>query len=146
MFRNARWIAQKAEYEAMFSPDPAIFGYDCELYESLRDNETALIVGDHDVYGDGAVRILSTPGHTPGHCSLLVNLPDSGTVLLSGDVAHNRRNFLCRCVPSFNADPLQSVASMDKVDKLLKSECATLWVNHDIVQSGTLPHAPQWIA
>jgi N-acyl homoserine lactone hydrolase len=146
MFPGAKWVAQRAEYDAMFGPDPADFGFRLELYESLRNNETEIIDGDHDVFGDGAVRIISTPGHTPGHCSLLVNLPESGLILLSGDVAHNRRNFKCRCVPAFNADPLKSVASMERVDEILRAEGATLWVNHDIVQNGTLPHAPQWIA
>jgi N-acyl homoserine lactone hydrolase len=146
MFRNARWIAQKAEYDAMFGPDPDALGYDLKLYESLRDNVTEIVTGDHDVFGDGAVRIISTPGHTPGHCSLMVNLPDSGPTLLSGDVAHNRRNFQCRCVPSFNADALKSIASMDKVDELLKNEGATMWVNHDVAQNATLPHAPHCIS
>ncbi|MDQ7981828.1 N-acyl homoserine lactonase family protein [Paraburkholderia sp. SARCC-3016] len=145
LFRSARWIAQKAEYEAMFGANPDAYGFRPELYESLRDNEIERIEGDHDVFGDGAVRIISTPGHTPGHSSLLVTLPDAGRILLSGDVAHNRRNFGCRCVPAFNANALQSIASMNKVDELLESEGATLWVNHDVVQNGTLPHAPQWI-
>ncbi|AOJ33876.1 N-acyl homoserine lactonase family protein [Burkholderia metallica] len=145
LFPNAKWIAQKAEYDAMFGSDPGTYGYRPELYESLRQNETVVIEGDYDVFGDGAVRIISTPGHTPGHCSLMVNLPESGPTLLSGDVAHNRRNFRCRCVPSFNVDVLKSVASMGRVDALIEDEGATLWINHDIDQNATLPHAPQWI-
>lgn len=146
LFKHARWIAQKSEYDAMFGDEPDTYGFRPALYGSLRNNETELIEGDHDVFGDGAVRIISTPGHTPGHCSLLVKLADAGPVLLSGDVAHNRRNFRCRCVPSFNADSLASIASMNKVEELLKSERATLWVNHDVGQNETLPHAPRWIA
>lgn len=145
LFRSAEWIAQRSEYDAMFGADPGEYGFQPELYNSLRGNRIKLIDGDYDVFGDGAVRIVSTPGHTPGHCSLLLNLPETGKVLLSGDVAHNRRNFQCRCVPSFNVDKLQSIASMNKVDELLESEGATLFVNHDVVQNGTLPHAPQWI-
>ncbi|KVM70883.1 AttM/AiiB [Burkholderia gladioli] len=146
LFRRARWIAQKAEYEAMFGPDPGAFGFKPELYASLLGNDTEVIEGDHDVFGDGAVRIISTPGHTPGHCSLMVNLPDSGVVLLSGDVAHNRRNFQCRCVPAFNADALGSIASMNRVDEILEREGATLWVNHDLAQNMTLAHAPRSIS
>jgi len=145
LFRNAKWIAQKDEYDAMFGDDPAAYGFDPSLYCSLLGNPIEMIDGDHDVFGDGAVRIVATPGHTPGHSSLLVNLPETGTVLLSGDVAHTRRNFRCRCVPVFNADSLRSIASMEKVDALLEAEGATLWVNHDIVQNGSLPHAPMSI-
>ncbi|WP_027531735.1 N-acyl homoserine lactonase family protein [Bradyrhizobium sp. WSM3983] len=146
LFRNAKWIAQKAEYEAMFGPDPAQFGYLPELYATMRQNDVELVDGDHDIFGDGAVRIIFTPGHTLGHCSLLVRLPKAGPVLLSGDVAHNRENFDCRRVPSFNADKQATEASMDKVDAILHTEMATMWVNHDTAQSEGLPHAPKWIA
>ncbi|MDB5782299.1 N-acyl homoserine lactonase family protein [Caballeronia mineralivorans] len=146
LFTKAEWIVQKAEYEAMFGPDPGAFGFSPELYGTLRNNKLRLIEGDHDVFGDGAVRIILTPGHTPGHCSLLLNLPEAGRVLLSGDVAHNRRNFQCRCVPSFNVDALQSIASMNRVEELLETEGATLFVNHDVVQNATLPHAPDWLS
>lgn len=145
LFPKARWIAQRAEHEAMFGPAPDAYGYLPDLYAHLRGNPTEIVEGDHDVFGDGAVRLLSTPGHTPGHSSLLVRLPQSGPVLLSADVAHNRDNFANRRVPVFNADPRATVASMDKVDALLRAEGATLWVNHDTAQSEGLPHAPEWI-
>jgi glyoxylase-like metal-dependent hydrolase (beta-lactamase superfamily II) len=145
LFPGARWIAQRIEYEAMFGPDADEYGYSPALYATMRDNPLTLVDGDHDVFGDGAVRLIFTPGHTPGHSSLLVRLPDSGPVLLSADVAHNRENFARRRVPVFNAEQEASVASMDKVDRLLRDEGAKLWVNHDTAQSETLPHAPSWI-
>ncbi len=65
--------------------------------------------GDHDVFGDGSVTIISTPGHTPGHQSLLVRLPQTGAVVLSGDAVHFKDNWDNRRVPGFNfskeADP-----------------------------------------
>jgi len=142
LFRKAKWIAQKAEYEAMFGPNPEEFGYSPELYETMRQNEVELVEGDHDVFGDGAVRLIFTPGHTLGHCSLLIRLPETGSVLLSGDVAHNRENFRLRRVPAFNADKSASVASMERVDALLRAERATMWINHDTAESKLLPHAP----
>jgi glyoxylase-like metal-dependent hydrolase (beta-lactamase superfamily II) len=145
LFRKARWIAQRAEYNAMFGANPEEFGYSPELYATLRQNAIELVDGDHDIFGDGAVRLIFTPGHTLGHCSLLVRLPETGPVLLSGDVAHNRENFRLRRVPSFNADQRATTASMDKVEELLRAEQATMWVNHDTAQSDSLPHAPTWI-
>jgi N-acyl homoserine lactone hydrolase len=47
--------------------------------------------GSHDLFGDGSVIVVSTPGHTPGHISVLVNLPE-GPVLLAGDVAWTEHN------------------------------------------------------
>jgi N-acyl homoserine lactone hydrolase len=145
LFPKARWIAQKAERDAMFGPNPEEFGYIRELYETLSGNLTEIVDGDHDIFGDGALRLIFTPGHTLGHCSLLVRLPETGPVILSGDVAHNHENFRLRRVPTFNADPASTVASMDRVDTLLREEGAALWINHDTEQNSTLPHVPRWV-
>ena len=145
LFRKAKWIVQRKEYEAMFGPDFDEYGFLPELYKTLRDNPTEIVDGDHDVFGDGSIRIISTPGHTPGHSSLAVRLPKSGTIILSGDVAHFERNFVHRRVPVFNFDAGQTKASMDKIDRIMKSEGAQLWINHDTEQCATIPHAPQWI-
>ena len=64
--------------------------------------------GDRDVFGDGSVTILSTPGHTPGHQSLLVKLPKTGAIVLSGDAVHFRDNWDNRRVPSMNVDKEQT--------------------------------------
>lgn len=129
----------------MFGPDFAEHGYSPELYDTLRGNPTEIVDGDHDVFGDGSIRLVSTPGHTPGHCSLLVRLPRSGAVILSGDVAHFERNFVHRRVPAFNFDAGQTRASMDKIEGLIRSENARLWINHDTQQNASIPHAPQWV-
>jgi glyoxylase-like metal-dependent hydrolase (beta-lactamase superfamily II) len=63
-----------------------------------------LIDGDTDVYGDGSVILVSTPGHTPGSQSLLVHLKHSGFIILSGDVVHLEENFRRDLVPSLNTD------------------------------------------
>jgi len=91
------------------------------------------------------VKIISTPGHTPGHQSLLVRLPRAGNVVLSGDVAHFEENFVNRRVPSFNFNIEQTRQSMDKIDAILKAEHAQLWINHDAKQSATIPHAPLFV-
>jgi glyoxylase-like metal-dependent hydrolase (beta-lactamase superfamily II) len=64
---------------------------------------------------------------------------------LSGDVTHSYSNLEHERVPSINADRDASLASMKRVKYLLKEEGATIWINHDTSQSGTLPHAPAWI-
>ncbi len=142
LFKNAKWIVQRAEQEAMFGSAPEKYGYLAELYTTMRNHEIKIVEGDHDLFGDGAVRLIYTPGHTPGHNSLLVRLPETGPVLLSGDVAHNRCNLKHHRVPSINDDQDASLASMKRVEEILQSEGAIIWINHDPVQSGTLPHAP----
>jgi N-acyl homoserine lactone hydrolase len=142
LFASAKWSIQRLEYDAMFGPDAESYGYVPSLYECLASADIDLMDGDMDVFGDGSVTVLSSPGHTPGHCSLLVRLKSAGPVLLSADVAHYRYNLKHRCVPNMNSDKAASQASMDRIEAIARREGAQLWLNHDIVQTATLPHAP----
>ena len=100
------------------------------------------LAGDRDVFGDGSVVILSTPGHTPGHQSLLVVLPKTGALVLSGDAVHLRDNWEQRRVPSMNTSREQTLASLERIAGVLAERKATLWINHDKAQSATLRYAP----
>jgi glyoxylase-like metal-dependent hydrolase (beta-lactamase superfamily II) len=144
LFAHATLYMQQAEYDAAFGPDPGKYGFAPQYYDKLRALKTVKLNGDYDVFGDGSVRILSTPGHTPGHQSLLVHLPKTGAVVLSGDLAHFMDNFVNRRVPGFNFDAAESRASMDRVAALVATEHAQLWINHDSQQSATIRHAPSY--
>src|SRR6202790_887212 len=78
------------------------YGFSPATYDKLRASPIVKLTGDYDVFGDGSVTILSTPGHTPGHQSLLVRLPKTGAVILSGDVVHFQTSFEHRYVPDNN--------------------------------------------
>jgi len=145
LFSRATLHIQETEYDSAFGSDFAKFSFNPTGYEMLRDNRVIKLRGDHDVFGDGSVMILSTPGHTPGHQSLLVRLPRRGSVILSGDLVHFRDNWEHRRVPAFNYNREQSLASMQRVADLLVSEKAELWINHDKVQSSLTPKAPQYV-
>lgn len=145
LFQHAAWYLQGAEREAMFGPDYQRYGYLPTLYETITGARLINVSGDHDVFGDGSVRMISTPGHTPGHSCLLVRLPKTGPIVLSGDVAHFQYTFEHRCVPDMNSDARLTKESMDRVDAIVQTEGAKLWLNHDFAQSATLPHAPQWL-
>ena len=101
--------------------------------------------GDYDVFGDGSVMILSTPGHTPGHQSLLVRLQKTGVVILSGDLTHFQANWDNRRVPGMNFNSDQTMASMDRVRALVVTEKAQFWINHDKVQSAKMPRPPAYL-
>ncbi len=64
--------------------------------------------------------------------------------MLAADVAHYRYNLEHRLVPKLNSDEAQSKQSMDKLEATCKEYNAQLWLNHDIKQNATLPHAPIW--
>jgi glyoxylase-like metal-dependent hydrolase (beta-lactamase superfamily II) len=145
LFTAAKLYIQGAEYDAAFGPEPSKFGFAPANYEKLRANPVVKLDGDHDVFDDGSVVILSTPGHTPGHQSLLVRLPRRGAVVLSGDMVHFQENWTNRRVPARNFDREQSARTMERIAAFLGGNHAQLWINHDKAQSDAIPHAPGYV-
>jgi len=145
LFTAATLYIQNVEYQAAFGPEPSKFGLAPANYEKLRANPVVKLSGDHDVFGDGSVVILSTPGHTPGHQSLLVRLPKRGAVVLSGDMVHFQENWTNRRIPARNFDREQSARTMERIAHFLAENHAQLWINHDKAQSDALPHAPGYV-
>lgn len=144
LFTKATWLVQEIEYDAMLGPQAEDFRFQPKHYAGLANNPVRKLDGDHDVFGDGAVQIISTPGHSPGHQSLLVRLTNYGNVILSGDVAHFGDNLQSRRVPVFNTDEDASRRSMDRIEALAEAKDARLWINHDLTQSDALVKAPRW--
>ena len=98
---------------------------------------------DRDVFGDGSVMMVNTPGHTPGSHSLLVRLPKFGPVILSGDTVHFNEQVTNNNVPSFNTDRAQSLASMNRLYGIQKDLPATLIIQHEPEHIKLLPAFPQ---
>ena len=108
------------------------------------EHKTELLDGDKDLFGDGSLTILSTPGHTAGHQSLLVHLNKTGYVLLTGDAVHFQSNWDNRRVPGFNADRQMSLDSMDKLARIADEKHAQLWINHDKSSIDARRYAPEY--
>ena len=107
--------------------------------QRYKTAKTKMIDGDFDMFGDGSVRILKTPGHTPGHQVLALKLAKSGTVILSGDLYHLRDNRAHRRVPSINYERADTLASIDRIEKIVKNTKARLVVQHDPADFKALP-------
>lgn len=101
------------------------------------------VQGDHDVFGDGSVVMLDMPGHTEGHHSLLVRLPRTGPVLLTGDLWHFTENYRNRGVPSFNVDRADTLASMDRFDAIARKLKARTIIQHEPADIAKLPLFPK---
>ena len=141
-FTKATLLIDNKEYTAAFENAESNKYYDPSLYASIADNPRVLLDGDYDVFGDGTVMIIPAPGHTPGHQVLLVRLANTGTIVLSGDLYHFEASVALNAVPEFNTDPAQTLESMKKVAALLKSEDATLWIEHNMALAKSLKLAP----
>jgi len=129
-FLNATWLIQENEYELAFSPDAEKFFFNPQDYSVLQGNETIKLNGHHDVFGDKSVVIISTPGHTPGHQALYINLPETGPIILSGDLYHFQKNREEYGFPVFNTKK-ETVHSFALIDDLLDKLNAKLWIQHD---------------
>ena len=142
-FPKATLLIGAREWDAISAPKPAE-GVNFKPFESWIKGESKVEpqVLDKDVFGDGTVMMLRTPGHTPGHSSLLVKLPQMGPVILSGDAVHFRENYDSDGVPSFNYDRAQTVASIERIKKISANLKATLIIQHDARDVEKLPAFP----
>lgn len=140
----ATWIVNAKEL-AWIHSKPAPPRTNAALIAARNVGKTRLIEGDHDVFGDGSVRILAAPGHTPGHQVLLVQLPRHGAVLLSGDLYHSEENRRQRRMPVFNVSRADTLASMERIELILRNRPAKLVIQHSADSVKALPHSPQFI-
>ena len=146
LFPNSTVLMQRAEYEWISTPDGPNDNVN-QLKALARKllgtpEHLKLLDGDTNVFGDGSVSLVSTPGHTPGSESLLVHLKNSGFIILSGDVVHLEENFEKETVPSLNTDKAASIASMERVRRMIATYKAKLFINHDKAESDALKLIP----
>ena len=146
-FASSTWLVQKAERAVMFPETPPQNPNNAAArFSVLKDNKTRVLDGDYDVFGDGSVVIIATPGHTPGHQSLFVNLRKTGPVILSGDLYHYPAERTLKDFTPFAAlgNAQQEAASKAKVEALLKAKKASLWIQHDILAYAKLKKSPAY--
>jgi glyoxylase-like metal-dependent hydrolase (beta-lactamase superfamily II) len=143
-FPGSTWILNKAELAAVLA-DPLPFGDSLDNISAYKTVKTQMIEGDYDVFGDGSVRILKAPGHTPGHQVLEVKLKKSGPVVLSGDLYHSRANREFARVPGFNVSRADTLASINRIEKLVKNAHARFVVQHDPEDFKALPKSPAYL-
>ena len=144
-FAGATWIVQKAERDFMFADKPQGIIQPAQ-YTALKNAKTKILNNeDLDVFGDGTVVIMSTPGHTQGHQVLFVRLPKRGPVVLAGDLYHYPEEGTTGRIPTFEFNAEQSTASHKKIDTSIKQNKPDLWMEHDIATPAKLPKAPAFV-
>jgi N-acyl homoserine lactone hydrolase len=115
-FPGATLLIGKGDWDELNSPKPREGANPAPLKHWISEGgKVEPVPLDKDVFGDGTVMMLYTPGHTPGHHSLLVKLPQMGPVVLIGDGAHFRENYETNGVPSFTVDRAETIASLERV-------------------------------
>ncbi|WP_436775770.1 MBL fold metallo-hydrolase [Yinghuangia sp. YIM S09857] len=130
-FAGARHMVAEAEWRHWAGTDDPVGPHPYAVQASLA--ELVEHVGDGDEIAPG-VRVLATPGHTPGHISLVVTDPAGASpdrLVILGDVMHcqvqvteSSWNF------AFDVDPGQSVATRELLLKELEDEHTVLAGGH----------------
>ena len=118
-------IVQRAEWAA--GHDDAAIRRNFYLPRAYSDTErdVVLVDGDHDLLGDGSVRLLLTPGHTPGHQSVQI-----GDLVLGADVTHFASGLDDHRFPIFGDDHAAQGRSAERL-KALRDAGHTVLPGHD---------------
>jgi N-acyl homoserine lactone hydrolase len=143
LFPEATFVVRRQELRAAWWPDAYEHGYDFDLLLKTR-GLTFLQVPDgvdFDLFGDGSLICIDTKGHTEGHQSLVVDLPESGKIVLVGDAAQVDDNLTYKVPPGMSWSSQQAVQSMDRLLHLRRLG-ALLILGHELSALGSLKLAP----
>jgi glyoxylase-like metal-dependent hydrolase (beta-lactamase superfamily II) len=136
---NATLVVQRREWQAVQEPDTAAaLGYNPRDYD--LGHKLKLVDGEYDLFGDGSVVLLPTPGHTPGHQSLKLRLP-SGEIVLAADACYLCRTLRERRLPPKVHDRVQMLQSLDRLEQL-EARGARIFFGHDPAFWRHVPQAP----
>ena len=98
------------------------------------------------MFGGSTVVIKAAPGHTAGQQMLILNLPKTGRVMLSGDLYHFREERAQQVLPStLEFDKEQSRASRVMIEAYVKKNNIPLWIDTIRACYATLKKAPNYI-
>jgi N-acyl homoserine lactone hydrolase len=134
LLQNATFFVQREQYElAKDNPSfPNQYWNLPALSYELLDGERELFTG---------VRVIPTSGHTPGHQSLLLRLPETGAVIICGDAVYCQENYDHDSWGS-QADPKTARESAKTLRALADAEQALMFYGHDREQARTMRWAP----
>jgi N-acyl homoserine lactone hydrolase len=139
-FPKAKFLVGARELQYAYWPDPdRRWAFVLDDFVPTRGYDWLELDRDLDLFGDGALQFLYTPGHTPGECSLLVNLPNR-TYLLTGDTVHLRAALNQEATMPIDTDPIQAVKSIKLIKALRDLRGATVWITHDPDDWKEYPH------
>lgn len=129
--------------ELPFAYWPPVYQKDVYVRKDFDDvRNWKALVGEYDIFNDGRLVIFPTPGHTPGHQSMLVKL-ESETYILAGDAVYDKEKMAHRCLPGLLWNPDAIIASWERIEELQRRHDAKLLVTHDLHWEETVRLAPE---
>ena len=135
MFPDAIHVIQKKELYQAWWPEKFQRGgaHVMADYDDARDFTYFELNGDYDLFGDGSVVVISTPGHTLGHQSVKVRMAETGTVILTQDAVWVKEN-LEGHPAGLNYSILDYTNSVNRIKMIRDIENAQVWMGHSMEQ------------
>jgi glyoxylase-like metal-dependent hydrolase (beta-lactamase superfamily II) len=141
-FPDATVVVHARELQAALAADsPIASGYVREDFDR-PEIRWQLVEGELDLFGDGTIRLIETPGHSAGHMSLLLQLAETGPVLLTADAADNRAQWEGREHPRALFSREEAARSLELLRHLARQTDPLLVFGHDPDNWSQLKHAP----
>jgi N-acyl homoserine lactone hydrolase len=145
-FPKAQHIVQRAEWDYAFNPHWfAAAAYIRADFDRPGLNWKFLggeYTDNYDLFGDGAIRMIFTPGHASGHQSFLITLPKTGPVLLTIDAAYTLDHWNNKALPGLVVSSADAVNSVKKLHRIASDTNALVVTGHDPDNWGTFLKAP----
>lgn len=145
-FPRAQYIVQRNEYEYAFKPHWFAAGAYIRADFDRPGLNWKFLGGDYtdnyDLFGDGTIRMIYTPGHAVGHQSFLVTLPNTGPVLLTIDAAYTLDHWNEKALPGLVVSSIQATDSVTKLRRIAADTNAMVVTGHDPDNWGTFLKAP----
>ena len=134
-------MVQRTELE--FAEDPPADQREIYIADDFAPvTEWRPIDGDEDVFGDGRLTVLATPGHTRGHQSLLVRLDDGRAIFLLADATYLLEKMRERRPPGVLWSREAILETWDRIEALEREHDAFLIATHDLDYEQRIELAP----
>jgi N-acyl homoserine lactone hydrolase len=133
---------QRREYEHAFGADTGM-AYFRDEYDDPR---LQWDLRDGDWEAQPGLRLIDTRGHTEGHQSAIVDLPESGTLVLPFDAGDLQENFDEEILPGECCDDEAALAAIRRLKSLEIEHRATRLLFHDPVAIQAMRLAPECYA
>ncbi len=128
-FPRAEIIVQRAEYRFAMNPPPYERSYVRSNFD-LPGRKWRLIEGDEVIMPGMAV--ISTPGHTPGHQSLVLDLAGGSCLIITGDAVNTQESIDKEIIPGIYHNAHEAFYSLKRIKTLARLKNARLLFSHDI--------------
>src|SRR3990170_4286443 len=129
LFTDSELAVQQYEYAYANYPAGFLAGFYYKKNFALPGCRWRLLDGDAEIVP--GVTVLRSDGHTPGHQSLLVELPETGAVILSGDCAYWQRNIDEDLPPGVVWDPTRAMHSIKRLKTIARLTGGRIFPSHD---------------